>query len=134
MPSEQRKLSSLDWWHCYVLAYACVAHTMSHAWWDGLSTSGQVDLAGCVSSAIGQADDHQLLGAVIGGIELLVGDAIQDMTCARAVPAQEAAHMLRVSRGRVYQLIEGGKLVEHPDGGVVMQSITDRLRSLATTG
>jgi len=46
---------------------------------------------------------------------------------AEAVTPSVAAAMLGVSRGRVYQLIEAGKLDRHPDGGVVRSDILLRL-------
>ncbi len=50
---------------------------------------------------------------------------------AEAVSASVAAAMLGVSRGRVYQLLDGGKLERHPDGGVTATSVAQRLRTSA---
>jgi hypothetical protein len=44
-----------------------------------------------------------------------------------AVAPSVAAAMLGVSRGRVYQLLEQGKLDRHPHGGVVRASVLQRL-------
>jgi hypothetical protein len=46
---------------------------------------------------------------------------------AEAVSASVAAAMLGVSRGRVYALLNEGKLDRHPDGGVVRASVMQRL-------
>lgn len=46
---------------------------------------------------------------------------------AQAVSASVAASMLQITRARVYQLIDAGKLDRHPDGGVVRASVTRRL-------
>jgi hypothetical protein len=48
---------------------------------------------------------------------------------AEAVSASVAAAMLGVSRGRIYQLLGGGKLERHPDGGVTATSVAQRLGS-----
>ena len=48
---------------------------------------------------------------------------------AEAVSASVAAAMLGVSRGRVYQLLDAGKLDRHPDGGVTATSVAQRLRT-----
>jgi hypothetical protein len=49
------------------------------------------------------------------------------MDDAEAVSASVAAAMLGVSRGRVYALLDEGKLDRHPDGGVVRASVMQRL-------
>jgi hypothetical protein len=49
------------------------------------------------------------------------------MDDAEAVSASVAAAMLGVSRGRVYALLNEGKLDHHPDGGVVRASVMQRL-------
>jgi hypothetical protein len=46
---------------------------------------------------------------------------------AEAVSASVAAAMLGVSRGRVYALLNEGKLDRHPDGGVVRTSVMQRI-------
>ncbi len=46
---------------------------------------------------------------------------------AQAVSFSVAAAMLRVSKGRVQQLVEEGKLDRHPDGGIT--SVSVRLRA-----
>jgi hypothetical protein len=49
------------------------------------------------------------------------------MNDAEAVSASVAAAMLGVTRGRVYALLNEGKLDRHPDGGVVRASVMQRL-------
>lgn len=44
-----------------------------------------------------------------------------------AVPATVAAAMLGISKGRVTQLCDAGKLDRHPDGGITRMSIAHRL-------
>jgi hypothetical protein len=51
---------------------------------------------------------------------------------AEAVSFSVAADMLRVSKGRVQQLVRQGKLDRHPDGGITSASV--RLRALHSDG
>lgn len=46
-----------------------------------------------------------------------------------AVSAAVAGSMLGVTRARVYQLLDDGKLDRHPDGGVVRASVARRVAS-----
>ncbi len=93
----------------------------------------------------GDLDDHQAAEVAIDLMALLwpesdppadwwgtaLGRAIAcsaGMDGAEAVTRSVAAAMLGVTRGRVTQLVDAGKLDVHPAGGITRVSIAQRLR------
>ena len=104
-----------------ILAYAPVLAAQLGSGDDNLVAETVIDL---MHAIWGQADPPPEWWRTPLG-RLVAGSIGRDD--AEAVTPSVAAAMLGVSRGRVYQLIEAGKLDRHPDGGVLRSDILQRL-------
>lgn len=82
-----------------------------------------IDLASALD--IGADTDPEWWGTPVGRI--CAGSLAGVTPDADQVTAAQAADMLGVGRARVYQLLDGGKLDRHPDGGVTRASVYQRL-------
>lgn len=87
---------------------------------DKLAAQTAIDLAAVLPDAIPDGWWATPLGKLIAQS---VGHP-----SAEAVSFSGAAAMLGVSKGRVQQLVSGGKLDRHPDGGITAASVRIRAR------
>lgn len=101
-------------------------------------------VAGRVAPSLCSDDEHEVADAVIDLASALdIGEHTDPewwatpvgQICAASlagvttdqVAAIQAARMLGIGKARVYQLIDAGRLERHPDGGVTLASVYQRM-------